>query len=295
LRLWQSALLHVIHAATSFIFIKALLSAPTMNLPFSIAQAQQILARRGNERSASDQQAADIEAFQREMALRQMQNNHNTSTAAAAAATAEVHNNAAGDNSDDESEDSEDSAANAFGNNDNDTTYHLDDDAFENDYAAENYSFHDRVIYFLGGNSINSTSRKSVEITMLIEAGTIVTDEPTTDVKHRAQMMHEKYVELVEKFPPNNFNPPELKTLMKTKLYQSKQPLNGERLWTKFNDYRSEIRSTYMPKLPNELSTMPSGYQLRDVYNSFELARYKEVNVSTFAASTSVYISYSLT
>ena len=94
-------------------------------------------------------------------------------------------------------------------------------------------------------------------------------------------MIHDKYLTIVNGFNSDHFgDSTELQALMRQKLYNAKQDMKGERLWEKFKECRGTIQSTYMPKLPNNLASMPSGNQLRDVYNKFILDRFKEENVS---------------
>jgi hypothetical protein len=66
---------------------------------------------------------------------------------------------------------------------------------------------------------------------------------------------------------------------MATKLYNAETGLTGEHLWGKILDWRKEICTKYSPKLPKELSSLPSGYQMRDFCKKFVLDRFKEENV----------------
>ena len=53
------------------------------------------------------------------------------------------------------------------------------------------------------------------------------------------------------------------------KLFNAKKGITGARLWKKFENWRKEIRTLYTPKLPSDLSSIPSIQQLRDVYKKF--------------------------
>jgi hypothetical protein len=68
---------------------------------------------------------------------------------------------------------------------------------------------------------------------------------------------------------------------MAMKLFNAKKGITGTRLWKKFEDWRKEIRTLYNPKLPSDLSSIPSGQQLKDVYKKFVLGRHREENVSS--------------
>lgn len=154
-----------------------------------------------------------------------------------------------------------------------------DSDAPEMDYAAEAYSFHERTLHFLPGQQINQSTRVQVEAALLIEAGTNVTSEHTTDL-----VMKTEYLKLLNGFQPTDFGDKDIKE-MSCKLYNAKRGINeeggGERLWKKFNDVRAEIRAKYMTKLPADLWKLASGKQLRDAYNKFIKDNYKVEKVST--------------
>ena len=67
---------------------------------------------------------------------------------------------------------------------------------------------------------------------------------------------------------------------MTIKLYNGKKDITGDQMWRKFEDWRKEIRTKYTPKLPADVSSIPSGHQLRDVYKKFALNCYKLEHVS---------------
>ena len=102
----------------------------------------------------------------------------------------------------------------------------------------------------------------------------------TTSQRHN-QLMLDKYVSIVQNFKPDDFVLPSLQKKMVTKLYNAKAGLTGECLWAKFVDWRKEIRTKYSTKLPKELSSLPSGHQMRDVYKKFVLDSFKEENASS--------------
>jgi len=53
------------------------------------------------------------------------------------------------------------------------------------------------------------------------------------------------------------------------KLFNAKKVMTGDHLWKKFEDWRKEICTQYTSKLPKDLSSIPSGHQLRDMYKKF--------------------------
>ena len=148
----------------------------------------------------------------------------------------------------------------------------------EGDYSVNEFSVQQRVMHFLRqkidrGNSLN------VEICLLLEAGTSVSDESTTVANLRNDMMMTRYVNLVRNFSSEDFIEPAIQEDMALRLFNAKKTMTGMRLWEKFVAWRKEVRTMYTPKLPREISSIPSGQQLRDIYRKFVLDRFKEENV----------------
>ncbi len=159
------------------------------------------------------------------------------------------------------------------------TDYSFETGGGELDYAAEDFSINDRVMHYLAGNLICKSTRLAVEIAGAIYALGVVTSEETTNVSDRNEKLLRVYREYLNAFDPACFEPG-LKDKMLNKLYNAQQNLTGARLWTKSNEWRGELRNGYMPKLPMNLATLPSGTGLRDAYDKFIFDRYKEANVS---------------
>jgi hypothetical protein len=149
----------------------------------------------------------------------------------------------------------------------------------EGNYGVEEFPVQKHVIHFLG-ERIDARNRMNVEICILMEAGTPVSNErfTTTDIQNR--MMLDRYVNLVRQFDSDNFASSTLQDEMTIKLYNGKKDITGDRLWQKFEDWRKELRTKYTPKMPSNISSIPSGHQLRDVYKEFALDCYKVEHVS---------------
>ena len=160
------------------------------------------------------------------------------------------------------------------------TDYGFDPHGSEEDYAAERYNINDRIMHFLNGNRINRLSRQAVEIAVAIHALTVVMSEQTTNAAARNEKTLKVYKDTLNAFDDECFEVPGLKTLMLNKLYNAQHNITGARLYAKALEWRSDIRNGYMPCLPQDLSTLPSGTGLRDAYKKFILRRYKEANVS---------------
>jgi hypothetical protein len=151
----------------------------------------------------------------------------------------------------------------------------------EGDYVIEEFSVQQRVMHFLRERIDNRRNRQNVETCLLVEAGSSVSDERATTSDVRNQMMLERYMNLVRTFQTDDFVSPSVQDEMAMKLFNAKKGITGAHLWKKFEDWRKEIRTLYTPKLPSDLSSIPSGQQLKDVYKKFVLDHYHEENVSS--------------
>ena len=166
--------------------------------------------------------------------------------------------------------------------NDNDgTDYRFEADGGELDYAAEEYNVNDRIMHFLGGMRITIKTRPAVEIAVGIHSLSVVVSDETSNSTARNEKLHKVYIDTLRAFDLSCFEPPSLLDTMLNKLYNAQQTITGGRLYAKCTEWRSEIRNSYQPKLPNNLSTLPSGTSMRDAYNKFILQRYKEAHVSS--------------
>jgi hypothetical protein len=240
--------------------------------------------RRQQTNTESSRQAGDMASFRRHQEERRQQE-----AAAAAGSGSEMSSN---ENENDASSDASTSSnnnANATSNNNanGDANSMNEETNYEGDYAASDFNFHERLAHFMDKENvrIDSVSRKAVEITLLLEAGSIVTSEATSSNEDKYKMMEEKYIGFVDGIHDIYFSNLNTKNLMKQKLYQAHEPITGKRLWEKFNEYRKEIRTEYIGTterhLPMNLATLSSGNQLRDAWNNFTIRSYREVYVST--------------
>lgn len=153
------------------------------------------------------------------------------------------------------------------------------------DEAADKYSIQERIIHFLHPHLITSVSRPAVERAVVIEAGTIVTDDKTMDVAARNDLMLTSYKNILQAIPENMFQPVSLKDKMLAKLWQGKNDICGDRLWEKFKEVRSDLRTNYKFNDHN----IPSGQQLRDFHDAWLVGVYRTENVSTLFASSFQY------
>jgi hypothetical protein len=159
------------------------------------------------------------------------------------------------------------------------TGFFDDDEYTSGAYAAADFPISQRIMHFLRGRKIDNVTRQNVEICLLIEAGGSVSSERTTTASVRNVMMMERYATLLSAFSPEDFDSGRLRGHMNQFLYNAKREMTGERLWKKFEDWRKILRTQYFSKLPKNLSDIPSGHQLMDVYKKFVVDRFREENV----------------
>jgi hypothetical protein len=143
-------------------------------------------------------------------------------------------------------------------------------------------------MHFLHNRIDNRKNMQNTEICLLLEAGSSVSDEKATTSDLRNQLIRERYINLVGGFQLENFISPSLQEEMSMKLFNVKKVMTGDHLWEKFEDWRKEISMQYSPKIPKDLSRIPSGQQPRDVYKKFIMDQLKEENVSTFSSTISL-------
>jgi hypothetical protein len=155
-----------------------------------------------------------------------------------------------------------------------DSTFHPHGPEF--DTAVTQFSIQEHIIHFLHPNAINNITRSSVERAIVLEAGTIVTDDKTMDSNARNTLLVETYCQIVRGYEDHVFQPISIKKEMLTKMYQAKMEINGKQLWQKFKDVRADLRANF-----NISNNIPSGKQLRDVYNLFLVNMYKTHEVRT--------------
>lgn len=150
---------------------------------------------------------------------------------------------------------------------------------YEMDYAITAFPLHRRIMHFLGEDSlINEVNRKAVEYALIIEAGSSVSEEETTDNAQKESLMLAKYLSIIDDLPNDIFFNTNIKAIMRSKLYMARvdNPMTGKSLYRKFVDIRRDIRREYWNNLPTGIATLASGNQLRDAYNSFIVHKFKK-------------------
>jgi hypothetical protein len=119
-----------------------------------------------------------------------------------------------------------------------------------------------------------------VELAVLIECGTYITDLGAMNNEVKFPKMLERYVFAINEIEDSEFESCSVRQRMEQQMYRAQSGYTGRKLWDKFVEVRSECR-TLPARLPHDVSRIPSGKQLNDVYVKFLTNKYLEINVST--------------
>jgi hypothetical protein len=139
--------------------------------------------------------------------------------------------------------------------------------------SAIDYSFRDRVHYFLGGARINNKFRLAAETCVLGEAGKTVSEEESVNrVAFLKVMLTKKYEEIMRSLNPALFEKAQLCKDMCKRMSggrpnkSSKDSTFGEKkMWEKWLKIKTEMKKIFT-SLPATYHKMKSGTQLYDVY-----------------------------
>ena len=163
------------------------------------------------------------------------------------------------------------------------------DDEYRGEYdiSAIDESFSYRVEYFLHHVKItNIIGRKNVEACVLIEAGSRVSDSGTFKTPVRNSRMLTEYTKIMEQLPRSLFCASDnVRDEMCRKLHSATRPLDGGKLWTKYQGVKREIGKEYENSLPQSLhADLASGQSLRDKWDAFIAEKYRNdpSNVSIY-------------
>jgi hypothetical protein len=143
------------------------------------------------------------------------------------------------------------------------------EDDFPTDGEVSKYSFHQRLVHYMDGALIDQQNRKAVELAILVEAGTKVRDMDPMKKATREQVLHRKYLEIINELEDNCFKDTAIRTDMTTmfKGGKARQGLSGSNLLRKLEREMTEVRK-FAVKFPgfNNPAGLPSGLtQLRDM------------------------------
>ena len=163
--------------------------------------------------------------------------------------------------------------------NDVDFENMFNDDASveNNDYAAQEYDFMDRLWHwFAPATHITDKNRRAVESVLLIQAGIIVEESATTDENRLHELMYSTYQSLLRDIPNDRYENELMRDTMTLNYKGGKEPVcNGKSLWRQQKEVRKNVRNlaAEMPGAAN-FNLMPSGTGLRDAWQKLIVKKY---------------------
>ena len=121
------------------------------------------------------------------------------------------------------------------------TDYTFGDYSAPFDNAALEFEHHEKVMYFLRGKQITQQTRRAVEYSCLVEAGTRVTNDLPGDANVRNNLCKTKYLEVLKEFnAESDFESTELRSTMLRRFNNAKSDLDPKSLWKKYKDLTND-------------------------------------------------------
>jgi hypothetical protein len=117
-----------------------------------------------------------------------------------------------------------------------------------------------------------------VEYAIICQAGSDTADAERTDAANQTCIMFSTCHSIVQQLSPDDFQDPDLQHDMLRILKLAKKELDGQHLFEKFKEIRSELR-VISSKMQTNFSSMVSGMQLRDISNKWLVDQYCKVEV----------------
>ena len=135
-----------------------------------------------------------------------------------------------------------------------------DDELLPTDAEVSKYSFLQRLRHYMEGAKISHSTRKAVEMTLLVEAGTFVRNMDTMKKSDRETVLLRKYLSLIDEIEDECFDSPSVRSDMKLRYRGAKKNLTGESLLRKLDTEMRELRK-FAAKFPgfSNPSSLPSG------------------------------------
>ena len=150
--------------------------------------------------------------------------------------------------------------------------------------SAINYTFPERVRFFLGGNSITNDNRQAVEYCIIGEAGVKVTKNNTCKKMELKEKIVEEYVNVIRSLDPSLFQSSKLRNDMYRRLAGGRMDKYGSKImWRLSEEFQSKMKKL-LTGLPINYHKMASGNQLYDVYNKVVRDHWKFAYVSEYCS-----------
>jgi hypothetical protein len=133
--------------------------------------------------------------------------------------------------------------------------------------SAVNYTFPERMRFFLGSNTITNDNRQAVEYCIIGKAGVKVTKNNTCKKMELKKKIVEEYANVICSLDMSLFQSSELRNDMYTRLAGGRMDKYGSKnVWKLWEEFQSKMKKLFTG-LPINYHKMASGNQLYDVYN----------------------------
>ena len=122
------------------------------------------------------------------------------------------------------------------------------------------YSFFDRLKHYMEGNLITEGNRASVEMCILVEAGSAVRGMDPMKKEKKEQVYFAKYLAILDEIEDSTFSNDHIRHSMRLRYKNAKKDNTGTSLWRKYEAELRELRN-FSKKIPGvgSLSELPSG------------------------------------
>ena len=138
-------------------------------------------------------------------------------------------------------------------------------------YLAEQFSFSQRLAHFTPGNIMQPAFAKAVQSACIFEAGTRVYAADTQRDPDLKMMFYDTYQEVLQELDDTYIDDPsrdKLKFMVGGRQDSRSEPMDGDKISRRFTEIRREINKHFTPKLPKNISTLPSGTDLNEAWDN---------------------------
>jgi hypothetical protein len=134
------------------------------------------------------------------------------------------------------------------------------DAATPTDNEVSRYSFFDRLKHYMEGNLITEGNRASVEMCILVEAGSAVRGMDPMKKEKKEQVYFAKYLAILDEIEDSTFSNDHIRHSMRLRYKNAKKDNTGTSLWRKYEAELHELRN-FSKMIPGvgSLSELPSG------------------------------------
>ena len=146
-------------------------------------------------------------------------------------------------------------------------------------YMAEKYPFKERLAYFTPGNVLKPIYVKAVQAAIIFEAGHRVLELGTQkdpDLKDLYLKCFNEVLEEIDDSYMDSVAKDRLKILVGSRAANATNEMDGAKIHTRYNIIKRDINKHFIPKLPKNLSVLPSGTDLNEAFDNLKSELIKE-------------------